>query len=83
MNVSISIDYYSIDRYAVEGKPSQQPAALRSTRSGGRTADVGPGFASPSLRRPGLAAGGPLKASRPLIRVLVINDNVLWINDFI
>ena len=24
-----------------------------------------------------------LKASRPLIRVLVINDNVLWINDFI
>ena len=25
----------------------------------------------------------PLKASRPLIRVLVINDNGLWINDFI
>ena len=24
-----------------------------------------------------------LKASRPLIRVLVINDNGLWINDFI
>ena len=26
---------------------------------------------------------GHLKASRPLIRVLVINDNGLWINDFI
>ena len=26
---------------------------------------------------------GQLKASRPLIRVLVINDNGLWINDFI
>ena len=26
---------------------------------------------------------GLLKASRPLIRVLVINDNGLWINDFI
>ena len=25
----------------------------------------------------------PLKASRPLIRVLVINDNGLWINNFI
>ena len=25
----------------------------------------------------------PLKASRPLIRVLVINDNGLWINEFI
>ena len=25
---------------------------------------------------------GLLKASRPLIRVLVINDNGLWINDF-
>ena len=24
-----------------------------------------------------------VKASRPLIRVLVINDNGLWINDFI
>ena len=24
-----------------------------------------------------------LKASRPLIRVLIINDNGLWINDFI
>ena len=24
-----------------------------------------------------------VKASRPLIRVLVINDNVLWINNFI
>ena len=24
-----------------------------------------------------------LKAARPLIRVLVINDNSLWINDFI
>ena len=24
-----------------------------------------------------------VKASRPLIRVLVINDNSLWINDFI
>ena len=28
-------------------------------------------------------AGAGLKASRPLIRVLVINDNGLWINDFI
>ena len=26
---------------------------------------------------------GRLKASRPLIRVLVINDNDLWINNFI
>jgi hypothetical protein len=26
---------------------------------------------------------GMMKASRPLIRVLVINDNGLWINDFI
>jgi len=42
-------------------------------------------------RRPGEAAprallGGDtrrVKASRPLIRVLVINDNGLWINDFI
>ena len=25
----------------------------------------------------------PLKASRPLIQVLVINDNSLWINDLI
>ena len=25
----------------------------------------------------------PLKASRPLLRVLVINDNGLWFNDFI
>ena len=28
-------------------------------------------------------SGAALKASRPLIRVLVINDNGLWINDFI
>ena len=27
--------------------------------------------------------GNKLKASMPLIRVLVINDNGLWINDFI
>ena len=31
----------------------------------------------------GVAGAGALKASRPLIRVLVINDNGLWINDFI
>ena len=28
-------------------------------------------------------AGARMKASRPLIRVLVINDNDLWINNFI
>ena len=35
--------------------------------------------------RPGgvVVKGGRVKASRPLIRVLVINDNGLWINDFI
>ena len=30
-----------------------------------------------------LHAAAGVKASRPLIRVLVINDNGLWINDFI
>ena len=30
-----------------------------------------------------LPSGEVVKASRPLIRVLVINDNSLWINDFI
>ena len=32
---------------------------------------------------PELCVRGLVKASRPLIRVLVINDNGLWINDFI
>jgi hypothetical protein len=30
----------------------------------------------------GGAGRGRVKASRPLIRVLVINDNGLWINNF-
>ena len=34
-------------------------------------------------RRGGERGCRRLKASRPLIRVLVINDNGLWINDFI
>jgi len=33
--------------------------------------------------RRGVRRVAPLKASRPLIRVLVINDNGLWINKFI
>ena len=32
---------------------------------------------------PSYMHGDMLKASRPLFRVLVINDNGLWINDFI
>ena len=30
-----------------------------------------------------MGSEGGMKASRPLIRVLVINDSGLWINDFI
>ena len=51
-----------------DGTPVMEPAVKRQ-----KTAeDAGQG----SSRAPGL------KASRPLIRVLVINDNGLWINDF-
>ena len=39
-------------------------------------------FPNPGLMEHGVF-GGYVKASRPLIRVLVINDNGLWINDFI
>ena len=41
--------------------------------------ELGTARDSPRVRAP----PAPLKASRPLIRVLVINDNGLWINDFI
>ena len=34
-------------------------------------------------RKSAAGSHAKLKASRPLIRVLVINDNGLWINDFI
>ena len=37
----------------------------------------------PALNETEQAGLGRVKASRPLIRVLVINDNGLWINDFI
>ena len=46
-------------------------------------AEVEPRARLPRLAGRAAVAANRLKASRPLFRVLVINDNGLWINDFI
>ena len=67
-----------------EGTPSRRSEGERLEGEAAETASS-PGIAAAGgggrqgERRP----EGELKASRPLIRVLVINDNGLWINDFI
>ena len=48
-----------------------------------RCADLRPWRGARRLKELGGARRRRVKASRPLIRVLVINDNGLWINDFI
>ena len=72
------------------GWPAIVAYACRSAKSSGiaelRYAGAGPPLDLPCAK-PWHPLSAPssatLKASRPLIRVLVINDNGLWINDFI
>ena len=79
----------SWDRGGYRDTSRGRPAAGRGVRSG-RFRSVGEWRGvRPHVRAHALLVhaayrpAGPVKSSRPLIRVLVINDNGLWINDFI